>query len=303
MVNSIVRTPRRLPMTPYTPRVLFSPRVQSAARIIQTAYRNRKRIRSAVRTGARMYRSAKRRRTSRIRSSVPRSETKPGFLWASTNSSPVQIQRKTLALSYLDMCAPATTVANLMGRTTRNGQFIFLKGFKYCLYAKNVAFNVPTKCHFAVIQPKDWTRDTKTINDIKTDFFSNLGGSSAGENDTMTDFQEFSDSAAYDFTQTCQGINTMRYNILFHKKFILSPTVSGSNTTDASADHMPYHASIKHMNGYIKVNKRFSYENPDDTVAENPLVCCFWHEALEPITGSHFVQVMARTQAYYRNTL
>lgn len=293
----------------------YAKRARVAYAIGSAAYahvrRNRGKYRRAARTIGRAFRRSRARRArgaGRVEGAKKKSTTFRN--WANgVNSSATgsgspnpnvfgtpalskTLVRKKLYMSELVFCEPPDNNANLRAAP----RMIFhVSGFKLCGFMRNISAQ-PLNVHCALLQPKqtDWNSL-----DLKTDFFSNNTG-----NTRYTDYIDRGSSPAWDKIQDCRNINNRKWNIMFHKRFILNEPRQNSGPAGTFQDERKFGANYKAFDDWIQLNKNFEFGAEVGTGLTKPLFLAVWFETVFPVAtpdASQSLEVNIHTNSYVRD--
>lgn len=233
----------------------------SAAKFI---YANRRPImRSAARARNMMRRYVRRRRGRRLESAKQTNKQFRSFPAGTSNTFSV-LDRKTL---YAAEIRPIQPPNNNEGLRESPSMAYFLNGFKMCATFRNIHTD-PIHVHMAIVQPQTPLQSTTP---------SIVGQELLVNNTSFTqrygDFVNAATDAQWDRNQDCSSINQRKYNIYTHQRFILDNDSGSANYRQAS---------FKHINRWMKVNRRFEYENTATSTVTKPLLLLIWYETLFP---------------------
>ncbi|QUS52605.1 capsid protein [Mute swan feces associated circular virus 8] len=247
-------------------------------------------VRRSVRMLQRGYRSYRKRKASRIKSSPLSGIQYQTWEWGTPTSNAngfETIERKTLALRQIEMCRPPNTNETIGAAP---GMTFKLSGIKVCAQFVNTGGD-PVELHWAIVQSKD---PGETAANITDQFFSDPNASTT----RTRAFVNFTTNADYDNRNLCQGINTRNVNVLTHKRMVLSPQNDGTFKT---IDNQPY---TKKVHKYFPMGKRFSFETTVASNVERPMWIAIWHErnTLSAAT-SNPIQVSLNTVGYLKRAV
>ena len=208
----------------------------------------------------------------------------------------------------------------------RQHQTIHLTGIRYCFVFNHntrgdqststsvppFGLNVPVDVHFACVQLKGspttevgWLTNANIQTYLQSNFFRRQDGNQAEGAEVDPDartipFTQYATGDPFDFNKSCLPLATEKMNILFHKKFPLFPRY---NTGDSESK--PW---MRRHEGYIKINKSFSFYRSSDTIGRQPIVFLVWYNFLTrsdwyaPINVvNQYVSHDWRTKAYFRD--
>lgn len=166
---------------------------------------------------------------------------------------------------------------------TRQRNEIHISGIQIQLSFLN-KIDSPLWCNVAVVSPTN-TSTTATA----TDFFRGSGTERA---------KSFSSTTAFD--RHMLPINTDAFNVLMHKRFILA-AVDGGGGNGSYPD--PNRPGYRDMTKYIKIGRRFTFENDEDTTPTEPNVfLCMWFQQYQVAAGDPVavITVCRRVRIFFR---
>lgn len=239
-----------------------------AARFIQMAWRRSRKFRARLRKRAR---KAPRQRVY----NAPSSAIQHRDYVLGTTAQCTTLNRKTLRLEEIKFCFPPTDNDTI--GAAPSSTFI-VSGTRMCFTAQivNNDLQIPAQLHVAVIQPK--SDQARADSDLKQDWFRE-GTLSTDKNLTFVDWDGTIANSLYDNRYLCNPLSTNAKNVLFHKKFILHPSGHLAGTPDGTVtsffDDMQNRNFI-HMNKWIRLNKRFEYEDSASSGVRRPLILAVW---------------------------
>lgn len=248
----------------------YGPAAMKAAKIIRRSYRS--------------YRKNKRQKLSHPSArvsepAVTTSNISYRDFQLGTATAPQVMTRKTLYSGVINPCNPPTDNDNL-----RNAPALsyFLSGIKLCAWwnmFSNQGAQV-NRVHYAIVQLKAYNESATTAN-LKTEMLS--------DHKNATDrYVDFVDGGVPDYLQDCASLNPRKFNILMHRKFLLS---------QGSAGTYPGHMMI---DKWIPINKRFEYESSTSLTAVKPLVFMTWFENVDGSAPSNVIQGVVNTVGFVR---
>lgn len=252
----------------------YGSRAGVAARVIGTAWRNRKAIGAVTRRLAlRRWRSAVPTRLGRRM--VPdsnRVKSKAASTAYATTSRVTLVQ----TLDWQALVYPDRSVdGNDMTNNIRLSQQIRLKGFKICrTFASNYANNDPIIVHWALMQDKDNDRPTDAIaNSLKRQFFR-------VHNDVQKKHLAFTDTNAFwSHHYNCAPINPDGdWKILTHLKFRIDPKDKGVPSTNWIKTHERFYPVRK----WAHFNNVDTQANLPSNIPDHPIYEVWWFSAMEP---------------------
>jgi len=196
-----------------------------------------------------------------------------------------------LTLGFLDT-EPMPMPVHGIGTDKRKSTTIMLSGIKYCWQfshaikgsAAQTYPNIPYAVHFALLQVKrpnqgkaSWNNED-LFNYIQSSFFRIQLGTDGEQVQLDPDartrpFQNYDANSPFDFGKNCLPIAKDKLNVLFHKKFTLNPRY-GVGVAEGFA------RATRFFDGYIKINKPFSFYGVDDRLGKNPFVFVSWANTL-----------------------
>lgn len=268
----------------------------SRARVVYTAarriYANRGRYRRALRVtrrAANRYRKRRifKSRRRRLDGAVRRNLAIKNYVFG-TEISEHNLTRKTLVTAPINFADPPDGATGNTRLDQAPGMRFFVKGFKLCAQFRNNETSGALKTisvHYAIIQPKCFSNGTaSTTAEIKEEFFSDPSNST----DRYKDFEDFATDPAWNKNQDCLGINTRKYRVFTHSKFLLGPNVAGNTIRP-----------IRTVDKYFKINKSFEFERTASTTISKPLYMCVWYESCVATAVSESkLDIHAATVAY-----
>lgn len=261
---------------------------RAAARVAAGLYRNRRTVKRAARTIGRAYRSYKRRKTTPTATRVQGQKKGTSYLTDFVFGADDNIflfNRKTLLFNPIEFAKnPGFISENTWDRDVATSQNIRVSGVKLCYTITNTNTSTPIRVHMALLQEKS-NCDPEFA---PTEKFFRSSGKALNQ-----DFVSLTTDPAWSFDQDCLAINSSRFNIIAHKRFILDPR------TDAYQSKRP---SYRHSEQYFKVNKIFSFAQPNSANVQRPINVAVWYETTRPTTGTDFgVEIVMRSKAYFHN--
>lgn len=216
--------------------------------VASTAWRNRATIGRWARTynrkrkSALKYRAAKRARFSRKQFGDRIGTTTAKHYIADQLLTPTGLASRTLAnFAITDLPHTTSNAANMRQRNLVN-----MRGVKVCWEIRNLQ-TFPMYFHWAIVVPK------KEDGITATDFFRDPYGSSRGV---------VFDSALTGIELDCNNINSDRFTIMCHKRYLLAPTTPTTFNENGNLNYRKFHR-------YQKIGRQFRYDNTGDSIAEN----------------------------------
>lgn len=164
------------------------------------------------------------------------------------------------------------------GTGDRNRIFIRLKGVNICFCIKNIEPDSSTRnfmCHFALLQPKcdtsnegttAATRTAAFLADISPEFFRDT----VSDQERESPFVNFVPSTTpslgpFEMKYNCLSLNKDKMNVLCHwRKMLYSSNV---------ASGFRRYWEVKK---YIKIKRKFIFDNPTDIQGKFPIYLAFW---------------------------
>lgn len=247
-----------------------------AARVIQFAYRHRRKIRRAYMGARQVVKYARKRKM------MPK---------ASKNMEPAPKRR---ALAYGDSIPtlPDTyALANLFGAEvnfptfntinnlrTRERLDVYIKGIKWCRVFKLPYSTVkcpPVMVHWAVIQPKVPNQNfIDFLTQARLRFFRWNGDT----NDREFPFADNITSSPWSASHNCLPMNPdANFNIIYHKKRVLHQEFEPN-----TGFQFPQHMHTWKIDFYGRIKKAFTYRNLTDVSATHPLYEVWWYQTVTP---------------------
>lgn len=230
-----------------------------SARVIQRAYRK--------------YRSAKRVRRTRVTGASKSNKQVRRWLFGTSDGN-FNMERKTLYRTTIRFANQPDTND---GIRQAPGMVFHVSGFKLCATLRNVG-ELPIHVHMAIVQPK---QPNIVGSELDENFFSE-GNSLITR---YSDFSPFTTSSTWNRNQDCNPLNKKKFNIFFHKKFILSNLKNPSGVIGAD-DENPNRANYLHFERYYKLNKKFEFETQTSTEVMKPMWLLMWYETLFPTNAA-----------------
>ena len=171
------------------------------------------------------------------------------------------------------------TTTNDMHR--REGQVVFIKGFKICLEIENQSSS-PLYFNYAIIAPRCGT--TVTTND----FFRGLDGERSVDFSLALSSQDFH----------CRAINSDKYTVLKHKKLLLA--CFGSTNNDGGT-----RSAYEALDMWVPLNRQIRYEDVDTDLSCNPVFMVYWMDKFTTTGGSIIsggtCAVSEQVNVYFKN--
>lgn len=177
----------------------------------------------------------------------------------------------------------------------RTGANIMVKGVRYYqeLYANT---DKPVVFNFALLQTKVPT--IVTPGNVRTEFFADYA-------DPINRYSDFVDdstgSLGYRIDYKMYGLNSGKFNILTHKRYILDPKeIDGQNgTTGVTRTQSSKGGRIhKTINTWMPLNKTFAFDDPMDNFPQNELFAVFWWT---PLNGLDYNDLKDTSQNLHYN--
>lgn len=160
--------------------------------------------------------------------------------------------------------------------TTRQRQIINCLGIEYRYSCVNMQDVTHLTCHIAFVSPKrvpDLTDDRMVL--PTTGFFRGDSNSRAQNFDNVT-----CDASVLNYNP----INTDRYTVLSHEKFILAPQ-TGTMTTLGQVSGSGSNTRVDRK--YVKVNRQIRFNGRKDTDIEDPIFIVFWFVPVGYCAGTY----------------
>lgn len=197
---------------------------------------------------------------------------------ASTQSTPAMALIHPSELYSRKILFPQISSVN-NAYNQRCGHTVHVSGIKLCHYFANYEPNTNWSLHVALVQPKRPITDTN----LSDNFFRDHTSTTT----RALDFPAPTAATNWDFRIDCYGINPDKFNVLFHNRYVLgSPTrrfFNGSTVEDNPTPNNEYRWMVRY-DKYIKLNKRFTFDNPGDTDPINPIYVLAWYTTLNSAT-------------------
>jgi hypothetical protein len=195
----------------------------------------------------------------------------------------------------------------------RNNQ-IWLSGIKYCWVFNTLkqALNQPSinlDVHFACVQitgspavTGQWGNNEILLK-IQDQFFRERTSNTGDPDQRTRQFNQATDGSAYDFLKTCGSLASDDFTVLFHKSF---PLYARYNTTQIPEGGKTYRRKIE---GYMKINKKFSFFNNTSQVGIHPIVFIYWCNPLTrdewptayTVNPNRYLATESRIQVYFKD--
>lgn len=222
--------------------------------------------RQGISKGARMvYRGVKRRyrAVSRMRrrkrariikagDKVGSSSTKKAFAF----NNAIILPRNTRTLYFHNATdISKQTTADEIDRRSRD--IANVRGLKFCWQMMSTSGSTLT-CNWALVVPKT------AAEPATTGFFRGYG---------TTREVNFSTSLSSNEIH-CLPINTDRYTVLTHKRFILGPANLNTTTTTPIGSWK----NVKQFHKYVKVSRQFRFDGTAIIPENNPIFVCYWFD-------------------------
>jgi len=193
-------------------------------------------------------------------------------------------QTKTLnsEITLFNNISQATALNEINGRQRRT---IYAGGLKLCMEVLNGNPSQPMYFNVAILNNKQGPGN------LANDFFRNQGINANREID-------FSSTLSSNELH-CLPINTDKFNVLWHKRYLLGPASTAENADYGGYDGMP---SFQSINAYVPIKRNIRYNNSG--FAQDSDVCMvYWGAPFggnsdEPPSGE--LQVGYRIIAYFR---
>ena len=163
----------------------------------------------------------------------------------------------------------------------RQRRTIYAGGLKLCMEVLNGNPTVPMYFNVAILNNKQGPGN------LENDFFRNQGLNANREID-------FSSSLSSNELH-CLPVNTDKYNVLWHGRYLLGPGSSAENTGFGGIACMP---SFKSIMAYVPIKRNIRYNNGG--FAQDSDVCMVYWAA--PFAGSSAVEPATEIQVGYRIT-
>lgn len=249
-------------------------------------YANRGKVRSAARVIGSAYRRYRMNKTRKRAQKFRPPNPSPG---SDTSKTTVIVDEATFStindrvLTNLNLANVGHTTINSINGRQRN--MINLRGFRICLEIKSIV-NEPLYVNIAIVVPR-----LSGFVDTSNWFRGNDANRA----------QAFSNTICTSMEYHCLNINTDKYAVLLHKRYLLS-----SNDDYANNGAYKEHRGKNYMNfdRYIKFNKQVRFETNADTAPEAGVPylvhwCSRWGEGLN-VTQAQSYQVRRRVVTYFR---
>lgn len=256
----------------------------TAMRGASFAYRNRGNIKRAAKLFARARKKykSKKRRVNRSENAPPAASKVKGTFYGDIAEVNQRLYTSTVVF-------PAMETSNTV-YSQRSGPYIFLKGIKICLLLENTfvdALNV----HFALVQSKG-----TNVGTIEDDFFSDPYAT----NSRLASWTD-NTSGAFDHKLECVNLNPHKWNIIFHKRWVMDPKVMGGTDERTIRDG----SWLKRYESYVRINKRIFFEFPSSTEPERPWYFIMWNQkssmsATQSYTTANLIGKM-NTKVYFKD--
>lgn len=145
----------------------------------------------------------------------------------------------------------------------RERNMVNYRGCRIC-FAVRSETTLPLYFHMAIVAPKQ----TQTV--VNADFFKGDGAERGRTFDTTLSAVQFH----------CSRINTDRYTVLKHKKYLLNPT---NNTSSYGADSGK---SYRYFDFYTKIKRQLRYESNADAVPiDGNIYFVYWADRFTADSG------------------
>jgi len=258
------------------------PSAKVAARLAYKLYANRDKIMSGartIRTGAKNVRNTYNKKRKYRAGSVlegAKSLTPKIQQWLDGNGTgdaqERYMSRKNL---FSDMVLFGRRSAPLGQLGEIQGNKVFVKGFKVCAHFRNTTPHTVSnqyymrnvRVHFAILQAKCENTLTNGVEIPKENFFSDASNASDR-------YRDYVSNGAFDPRDDCQAINTTKWNVMQHTKFVLGvPNVAGALPCE------------KHIEKYFALNKTFEFEKSTDLAVTKPVFIAVWYDFTWPVTA------------------
>jgi len=258
------------------------PSAKVAARLAYKLYANRDKIRAGARTiktGAKFVRNTYNKKRKYRAGSIldgAVSITPKIQQWLDGNgnggSQEAMLSRKNL---FSDMVLFGRRTAPLGQLGEIQGNKVFVKGFKVCARFRNITAHTVSnqyymrnvRVHFAILQQKCENTLSNGVAIPMENFFSDPSNADDRYRDYVND-------GAWEARDDCQSINTTKWNIMQHSKFVLGvPNVAGALPCE------------KHIEKYFALNKTFEFEKSTDLAVTKPVFIVVWYDFTSPITS------------------
>jgi len=198
-----------------------------------------------------------------------------------------------LNIRLLELAKFGTTEPN-----RRRSNRIHISGIKYCWQFHNMLRPLSTPplpgmsldVHFAAVQLRgssnsgNWT-SAEALAHISPFFFREFSQVTADNDTRSRAFNNYVTGSEYDFGKSCLSLATERMTVLFHKKF---PLFARYGTSDDGIGLSEQGHWYRKVEGYMKLNKTFSFASNTDTVGTYPIVWIWW---CNPLTSDNMPTV------------
>lgn len=254
-----------------------------------TAYANRGAAVAAAKRIQSVYKRYKRIKRSRGRKRMFRP---PSYPSGTATSKSTTVKDDNTFTNLNDRTLTSVNLANI-GHTTTNNQngrqrnILNLRGFKLCMEFKSL-INEPLYVNIAVIVPR------QGVTVATSDFF---------RANTSNRTQAFSNTILTSLEFHCLPINTDKYAVLMHKRFLLK-----SSDDFATNGGFKEHAGKNYMNfmRYVKFNRQVRYSDNADVVPEQgaPYLCHWvskWGDGVS-VTQATSYQVREHFVTYFKES-
>lgn len=161
------------------------------------------------------------------------------------------------------------TVSNITSDKTRLSNELFCPGIKICQTFYNDAL-FPIEIHWAMLRlkAKEYNNPLAVKAELLGDFFRNP----IDTLDKETDFNET--SGVYEQSQKCFPINTEKFDIMTHKKFMMGGKLSTISVMDSR--------HIRKIEKWFRINKRLQFEGAGQNEPSFPFTLVAWACPMDP---------------------
>lgn len=231
----------------------YGKRARFAYNVASGLYSNRRGIYTAARTIGRAYRRYRARKRSKQKFSRTNFGSRVGTDTAKRNVAVNNLSTRASRVLYIqDLILIPKTTTNLID--SRQRDVVNVKGVRCCFEWANLVVH-PLHINVAFVVPKSGN-DVAT----STEFFRGMSTDRAQDFDTSLSSVELS----------CLPINTDKYTILKHKRFMLNPT-SGGAVWDTQKG-----ASYKKMKYYLRINRQMRFDSSSGVVEDGRVYLLYW---------------------------
>lgn len=239
---------------------------------LRSAWKNRKRIRAAIKfTAAKKRRFSKRQIGEKVGSGTAKKISTSDTIASITNTRSLQ------QLSLTSLITEGTLIHN------RERKMINLRGFKICMQMNNKG-PLPLHVSVAVISPKSGNSVTTV------DFFRDTSGS----NERARNFGTALSGVQYE----CLPINIDKYVVLRHKRYMLTP--GGTVSPDFKSESGN---SFLSLSWWLPINRQLRYNDTTGEPEANAIFLVWWcdrHFATAGSGGAADLEILKHTICYFR---